>query len=188
MILSGFFGFPGNRKTEANHLKEFKMTDVINYDRIVSNAMRMAIKNILKKFKTLSPQSNHHFVISFLTKHPDVSISKDLLEKYPEEITIVLQHQFKNLEIEARRLSVSVSFSGKYENLVIPYQAITSFKDPSVNFVLRFASEESLEDEFDWDEEDEEKEKIGTKEGKIDPTQKVIFLSDFKKNNDKNDK
>ena len=80
----------------------------------------------------------HHFYIEFLTQAPDVSIPDHLIEDYPERMTIVLQHQFQNLDVTEDGFGVTLWFKGKESRLEIPFHAVTSFADPSVKFGLRF--------------------------------------------------
>lgn len=85
----------------------------------------------------------HHFFIEFLTQAPGVSIPDDLREDYPERMTIVLQHQFDDLIIDENRLSVTLWFKSKEARLVVPFDAVTSFADPSAQFGLRFEPAEA---------------------------------------------
>ena len=92
----------------------------------------------------------HHFFITFRTDHAGVTISENLRSKYPQEITIVLQHQFRELKVEQDCFRVVLSFNNIPEKLVVPYSALTGFADPSVKFGLQFhATEEDDEDEED---------------------------------------
>lgn len=81
---------------------------------------------------------DHHFFITFLTKYRGVRLSPRLREQYPEEMTIILQHQFGNLQVNPTGFEVSLHFSGTPERLTVPFDAITQFFDPSVNFALKF--------------------------------------------------
>ena len=83
-------------------------------------------------------QGDHHFYISFKTRYPGVLISERLAEKFPEEITVVLQHQFWDLIVTEMGFEVGMSFGGAPEKLVVPFEAITGFFDPSVQFGLKF--------------------------------------------------
>jgi uncharacterized protein len=81
---------------------------------------------------------DHHFYVTFLTRAPGAIVPKYLLTKYPEEMTIVLQHQFRALQVGEDAFSVSLSFSNRLERLTVPFAAVTTFADPSVNFGLQF--------------------------------------------------
>ena len=114
------------------------MQDLIGYDEIVENSMRLVICEVLKKVVDNGLPGKHYFLIGFLTKFPGVKIAKHLLEKYPEEMTIAIQFQFKSMLVEPDHFRIVLFFSGQPETLVVPYQAITSFADPSMNFSLKF--------------------------------------------------
>jgi uncharacterized protein len=81
---------------------------------------------------------DHHFYVTFLTGAPGAIVPKYLLTKYPDEMTIVLQHQFRALQVGEDAFSVSLSFSNRLERLTVPFAAVTTFADPSVNFGLQF--------------------------------------------------
>ena len=126
-------------------------TDHIRYDTLIETALREVVHQAMTKVVQSGLPGDHHFYISFLTEHPGVEIPDYLHEKYPEEMTIVLQHQFFGLTVSETGFSVMLSFNNVRERLVIPFDAITTFADPSVNFALQFqnipsASEEDGED------------------------------------------
>ena len=162
------------------------MRDLIGYDEIIEDAMRSVIGAVLRKIEKKGLPGSHYFMITFLTKHSKVSIPKQLLEKYPEEMTIALQHQFKSLTIEEDLFKVSLSFNNKFEKLTIPYRAITSFSDPSVNFGMRFNATTDDLSYIDSDVEGSEKEAANIKKSNIDLTAKVISLDDFRKTKNSN--
>lgn len=110
----------------------------IDYGSLVDNAMHLIVKESLKIFSKLEDVGEHHFFISFVTKYPGVVLSEKLLNRYPLEMTIVLQHMYENLEVDDEKISVSLSFDGKKENIVIPLNSLTAFADPSVKFGLQF--------------------------------------------------
>ncbi len=114
------------------------MDDLIGYDEIVENSMRLVICEVLKKVAANGLPGKHYFLIGFLTKFPGVKITPHLLEKYPEEMTIAIQFQFKSMLVELENFRIVLFFGGKPETLVIPYKAISSFSDPSMNFSLKF--------------------------------------------------
>ncbi|HTZ38246.1 MAG TPA: ClpXP protease specificity-enhancing factor SspB [Stellaceae bacterium] len=113
--------------------------DLYHYDRMVERALRGVIRDVLARVAQEGPKSAHHFYIGFATRAPGVTIPPRLLERYPEEITIVLQHQFWDLDVADESFSVSLSFDRQIERLTVPFAAIKSFADPSVEFALAFA-------------------------------------------------
>lgn len=119
------------------------------YDRMVERALRGVVREALREAAANGLPGNHHFYISFRTDHADVSIAPYLHERYPDEMTIVLQHQFWGLEVDEDGFEVTLSFNDKPERLVIPLQSITAFADPSVRFGLQFEGEGSTVEEFD---------------------------------------
>ncbi len=109
-----------------------------DYQEIVQKAFLNVVKDILCDVSQNGLPNPHHFYITFSTKHPGVKIPSFLKEKYPEEMTIVLQHQFQNLIVEQDYVEVDLSFSGQMTTLHIPFAALVSFVDPSVQFGLQF--------------------------------------------------
>ena len=114
--------------------------DLFPYDKMVETALRDVARQALAIAAREGLQGDHHFYIGFHTAAPGVVLPPQLLAKYPEEMTIVLEHQFWGLEVGAEAFSVTLSFSSRSERLTIPFAAITSFADPSVNFGLRFGA------------------------------------------------
>ncbi|MEQ9115496.1 MAG: ClpXP protease specificity-enhancing factor SspB [Rickettsiales bacterium] len=115
----------------------------INYESLIDKAMFIIVKNSLETIKDNTLPGNHHFYITFLTNAEGVSVSNKLKVQYPQEMTIVLQHQFTGLEIDNEKFSVTLFFDGIPETLVVPYSALTSFADPSVKFGLQFKHAEN---------------------------------------------
>lgn len=114
------------------------LNDIFRYDLLIDNAMRDVVKEVLKKASIEGLAGDHHFLFSFATVFPGVSLSPKLLARYPEEMTIVLQYQYEDLQVFADYFSVKLSFDGIKEKIVIPFSAITSFADPGVKFGLKF--------------------------------------------------
>ncbi|HEY4472801.1 MAG TPA: ClpXP protease specificity-enhancing factor SspB [Stellaceae bacterium] len=112
--------------------------DLFQYDKMVERALRGVVRDALARVAQEGPRGAHHFYVAFATGMPGVVIPDSLRERFPEEMTIVLQHQFWDLEIGDESFSVSLSFQKQLERLTIPFAAICSFADPSVNFVLEF--------------------------------------------------
>jgi uncharacterized protein len=113
--------------------------DLYHYDKMVERALRGVIRDALARVAQEGLKSAHHFYIGFATTAPGVVIPPRLLERYPQEITIVLQHQFWDLDVADESFSVSLSFDKQIERLTVPFAAIKSFADPSVEFALAFA-------------------------------------------------
>jgi uncharacterized protein len=113
--------------------------DLFHYDKMVELALRGVIRDVLARVAQEGVRSAHHFYIGFATTAPGVVIPPRLLERFPSEITIVLQHQFWDLDVGDEAFSVSLSFDKQIERLTIPFAAIKSFADPSVEFALAFA-------------------------------------------------
>ncbi len=147
-----------------------KELTTIPYEDIVQKALRSVIHDSLKQVEKNGFPGNHHFYITFQTYSPGVKMSDYLKERYPDNVTIVLQHQFWDLEVRDHSFSVALSFSDIKENLVIPYSAIIEFSDPSVKFSLQFDPIEITED----DEEEEETEKISQKSSKKGKKEKIF--------------
>ena len=117
-------------------------TDHIRYDLLVQNALRSVVKNVLADAHKNGLPGEHHFYVSFKTTAPGVRISNRLREQYPDEMTIVLQHQFWDLGLTEHTFEVGLSFGGVPERLLVPYDAIVGFFDPSVQFGLKFDVQE----------------------------------------------
>jgi len=113
-------------------------TDLIRYDLLAQEALRGVVRHVLQDVARTGIPGDHHFYISFNTEFPGVRISPRLREKYPEEMTIILQHQFWDLVVSEHAFEVGLSFSNIPEKLTIPFDAITGFFDPSVKFGLKF--------------------------------------------------
>ena len=118
------------------------MTNEINYDKLMEKALKHVVIEALKIASDEGLPGEHHFYISFKTNHPDVRMSADLLNQYPEDMTIVLQHQFANLMLSENYFEVDLSFSNIPHTLRIPYDSITYFADPHARFALSFAPSE----------------------------------------------
>jgi hypothetical protein len=118
-------------------------TDHIRYDVLTSEAMRGVLRRVLTDAAEQGLPGEHHFFITFLSKADGVKISSRLLAQYPEEMTIILQHQFWDLAVSEDHFEVGLSFGGVPERLVVPFNAIKSFFDPSVQFGLQFEPAET---------------------------------------------
>ena len=116
---------------------------LIPYDEIVQEALRAVVGRVLGSVAANGGlPGEHHFYVTFKTQAPDVDIPKRLIERFPDEMTIVLQNKYWDLVVDDERFSVGLSFNQIPSKLVIPYSAITGFHDPAVNFELRFQAQE----------------------------------------------
>ena len=112
--------------------------DLIRYDILAQDALRGVIRKVLSEVARTGLPGEHHFFITFATQAPGVRISSRLLAQYPEDVTIVLQHQYWDLTATEQAFEVGLSFNGVPERLLVPYSAVKGFLDPSVQFELRF--------------------------------------------------
>src|ERR671921_46098 len=120
--------------------------DLIRYDLLVQDALKGVVRKVLGDAARDGLPGDHHFYVSLRTDFPAVRLSPRLREKYPEDMTIVLQHQFWDLSITEQHLEVGLSFSGVPERLFIPLDAVTGFFDPSVQFGLKFEIQDKTAD------------------------------------------
>ena len=116
--------------------------DLIRYDLLVQDALKGVVRKVLGDAAREGLPGEHHFYVSFRTDFPGVRLSTRMREKYPQDMTIVLQHQFWDLSVTEHTLEVGLSFSGVPERLLIPFDALTGFFDPSVQFGLKFELQE----------------------------------------------
>ena len=119
--------------------------DEMNYEALAQDALRGVIRAALER--AASPggiPGEHHFYITFKTRGVGVSVPPDVLAKYPDEMTIVLQHQYWDLAVEHDLFSVMLKFGGMPKVLTVPYTAVTRFYDPSVQFLLQFEAPEPV--------------------------------------------
>lgn len=174
-------------------------SDLMDYAGLTQNALRGVIRQALHR--AASPQGlpgEHHFYVTFLTRGPGVSIPDDLLARYPYDITIVLQHQYRDLRVTDDFFRVTLTFGGAPKILTVPYAAITRFHDPFAQFMLEFEVEDGSALTQDTDPSDGLEDDAGeaemvapdlvsappaeTKEG--DPAEdgpKVVSLDQFRK-------
>lgn len=111
----------------------------LDYHFLTNNALKGVVRDVLALTQELgTAPGEHHFYVEFLTQAPGVSIPQRLLVDYPERMTIVLQHQFEALEVDDDHFEVTLYFKRQPARLIIPFDAVTSFADPSVQFGLRF--------------------------------------------------
>ena len=120
-------------------------TDHIRYDVLARDALRGVLRRVLIDAAEHGLPGEHHFFITFVSTADGVKLSPRLLAQYPEEMTVILQHQFWDLVVTEDRFGVGLSFNGIPERLVVPFNAIKSFYDPSVQFGLQFETETAVE-------------------------------------------
>ena len=154
------------------------MTQSIDYGNLMHRAMRSLIQEVLQDVSDKGLPGQHHFFITFDTMHPDVEIADWLSDRYPEEMTIVMQHWFDGLDVTDDGFAVTLNFGDAPEPLYVPYDSIRTFVDPSVEFGLRFETQEDetpaptpVEDEPDAAEDKPEAEAEGH----------VVSLDSFRK-------
>ena len=112
--------------------------DLIRYDILAQDALRGVVRKVLAEVAKTGLPGEHHFYITFETRAPGVRISSRMMAQYPEDMTIVLQHQFWDLTVSEHAFEVGLSFNGVPERLLVPFTAVKSFVDPSVQFGLQF--------------------------------------------------
>ncbi|MFV2034686.1 MAG: SspB family protein [Halocynthiibacter sp.] len=144
------------------------MSRTLDYGNLMHRAMRRLIEEVLTDVAENGLPGAHHFFITFDTMHPGVAIADWLSDRYPGEMTVVMQHWFDNLEVTHEGFSVTLNFGDQTEPVYIPYDSILTFVDPSVEFGLRFES-------HDEDEDDDDSE---TKEGNADEAPMTEVLED----------
>ena len=120
--------------------------DEMQYERLAHEALRGVMRAALERVLSDGLPGAHHFYITFKTRASGVSVAPDILAKYPDEMTVVLQHQYEDLRVETDKFSVKLRFGGMPKSLVIPYSAITRFYDPSVQFLLQFEDPQLLDE------------------------------------------
>ena len=169
--------------------------DILRYDRMVETALRGVVKTAIEEIMEEGElPGEHHFYITFLTDYPGVKIPDYLRDRYPGEMTIVLQYQFNDLFVDDEKMGVTLSFNNVPEKLEVPLAAISIFADPSVNFALQFQPiGEGVEDAaldildelegFDGDDDPDGDGSGGGKgkgKGKAEPKGEVVSLDQFR--------
>ena len=150
---------------------------LIPYDEIVQDALRAVVGRVLGEVaQSGGLPGEHHFYITFKTRAPGVSIPKHLIERFPDEMTIVIQHRFWDLKVEDDSFSVGLSFGGVPATLHVPFAAVTQFHDPAVEFALTFhaSAEEEPREEHEAAENDAPKPEKAEKGEKADDVSNVV--------------
>ncbi len=151
------------------------MTRSIDYGNLMHRAMRGLIQEVLQDVSDHGLPGNHHFFITFDTRHPDAQLADWLRERYPEDMTVVMQHWYDKLDVTDDGFSVTLNFGDSPEPLYVPYDAIKTFVDPSVEFGLRFENQDGEEEEDDEDDNDQPDETSAAKDAD------VVSLDSFRK-------
>jgi hypothetical protein len=144
-------------------------------------AMRGLIFNVLEQVRDHGLPGNHHFFITFDTTHPDVQLADWLKDRYPEEMTVVIQHWFDNLEVREDGFSITLNFGDQPEPIQIPFDAIQTFVDPSVEFGLRFENQDMDEDEEEADETEPSAQATETSDEEPRQEAEVVSLDQFRR-------
>ena len=129
--------------------------DLIRYDILTQDAMRGVVKKIITETAKAGLPGEHHFFVSFLTGFPNVRLSTRMRERYPDEMTIVIQHQYWDLKAHENSFEIGLSFDDIPESLSIPFAAIKGFFDPSVQFGLQFDVDDEIDEQQGTSEENQ---------------------------------
>ena len=119
----------------------------LNYELLVEDALRSVVRSSLRIVENIGLPGETHFYINFITSYDGVELDESLCAKHPEQMTIVIQHQYADLQVCDDHFSITLFFGGKPSPMIIPFQAITSFNDPSVGFGLQFGVLDDGDDE-----------------------------------------
>lgn len=149
------------------------MSRTIEYGILMHRAMRGLIQDVLEDVRDNGLPGAHHFFITFDTNHPETALADWLKERYPNEMTIVIQHWYDDLNVSDQGFGITLNFGDAPENLYVPYDAIQTFVDPSVEFGLRFETQE-----IEYTEEEDED---GSDIEKPRPDAEIVSLDSFRK-------
>lgn len=158
--------------------------DLLDYHRMVQRALRGVMREALEVAATEGLPGDHHFYVSFRTGAPGVVTPSFLRERYPHEVTVVIQHQYWDLHVDDEGFSVTLAFEASRQRVGVPWEAVTAFIDPSAEFALRFETaveaREPGEEEVGAGDEGPKK----TAPGSADPTAEVVNIRQFRKKED----
>ncbi len=156
--------------------------DMLRYDKMVEAALRGVVREAMTLAATNGLPGTHHFYVTFKTHFPGLKIPDSLVEQYPDEMTIVLEHQYWDLEVLEDRFSVTLSFANRPERLNIPFDAVTAFTDPSVKFGLQFQPGDGVPvTAAPSPKRDDKKDKKDSDADKTPKTGEVVALDSFRK-------
>lgn len=153
----------------------------IDYGNLMHKAMRGLIQTVLTDISENGLPGAHHFFITFDTRHPEVEMAEWLKSRYPEEMTVVIQHWFENLAVTDDGFSITLNFGNSPEPLYIPFDAVHTFVDPSVEFGLRFETQDFDEDEDEDEDEEEDEDQAPVVEAKPRGEAEVVSLDKWRK-------
>ncbi len=158
------------------------MTLNINYEQLIKDSLKIAIKELLKSVAIKGLPGKHHFFISFVTNFPGVQIAEWMIKDYPNDMTIVIQNWFEDLQVDEQYFSVVLNFKNKPEKMKIPFASIISFSDPSVNFSLQFENsiKQNLEPLIEL-KENKERSKSSDQDFQTEEKNNIIQFEKFKK-------
>ena len=159
------------------------MSQSIDYGNLMHNAMRGLIRDVLTDIAANGLPGAHHFFISFDTGHPDVEIADWLSDRFPDDMTVVMQHWFDDLKVDDDGFAITLNFGNQPERMYIPFDAIRTFVDPSVEFGLRFETQDS-EDEAEDAADPEALDAVSAEDADEDDAKKdadVVSLDSFRK-------
>lgn len=151
------------------------MSRSIDYGNLMHRAMRGLIQEVLTDVQTNGLPGAHHFFITFDTTHPKAELADWLRDRYPSEMTVVMQHWYDGLEVTDDGFSVTLNFGDAPERLYVPYDAIQTFVDPSVEFGLRFETQDT------GDEDDDEISDDASAQEDAPTAAEVVSLDNFRK-------
>lgn len=157
------------------------MASSINYGQLMHKALRQLMVDVLSSVAINGLPGRHHFFITFDTTHPGVDMAASLKTRYPEEMTVVLQDWFEDLAVMDDRFSVTLNFGNTPEPIVVPFEAIKTFVDPSVEFGLRFDAHDEEESAPDLEAGEEEDGADGPPPSKPKSDAEVVSLDKFRK-------
>lgn len=158
------------------------MKNGIDYGNLMHQAMRGLIRTVMEEVARNGLPGAHHFFITVDTGHPDMQMADWLRERYPEEITLVIQNWFDNLEVGEDGFAITLNFGNSPEPLYIPFDAISTFVDPSVEFGLRFELHDEDDDTPpDGDEDEDDEAPMAEDVAAVEKTGEVVSLDKFRK-------
>jgi uncharacterized protein len=163
------------------------MTYEINYPKMIDDALHQVVRGVLRMVVADGLKDGHHFFISFITHAPGVELSNPVKIKYPDEITIVVQYQFDDLQVYDDHFTIRLSFDGVEEKVVVPYISMTAFSDPleKISFQFHYYQEQSAsKGVFDYMIKDNDEEEVFSTEDFVE-TSNVIQLDKFRSSSDK---